>query len=36
MLEALVRHPRQVLRREQLLSHVWAYDHDPGSNLVDV
>ena len=29
-------HPGQVLSREQLLSHVWGYDHDPGSNVVDV
>ena len=28
--------PGQVLSREQLLSHVWGYDHDPGSNVVDV
>jgi DNA-binding response OmpR family regulator len=26
----------QVLSREQLLSHVWGYDFDPGSNVVDV
>jgi DNA-binding response OmpR family regulator len=25
-----------VLSREQLLSHVWGYDFDPGSNVVDV
>jgi DNA-binding response OmpR family regulator len=25
-----------VLSREQLLSNVWGYDHDPGSNVVDV
>jgi len=24
------------LTREQLLSHVWGYDFDPGSNVVDV
>jgi DNA-binding response OmpR family regulator len=36
MLEVLMRHPGQVLAREQLLSHVWGYDHDPGSNVVDV
>ena len=30
------RHPGQVLAREQLLSHVWGYDYDPGSNVVDV
>ena len=31
-----MRHPGQVLSREQLLSHVWGYDHDPGSNVIDV
>jgi DNA-binding response OmpR family regulator len=36
MLEVLMRHPGQVLSREQLISHVWGYDHDPGSNVVDV
>ncbi len=36
MLETFMRHPGQVLTREQLLSHVWGYDHDPGSNVVDV
>lgn len=36
MLEVLLRHPGQVLSREQLLSHVWGYQHDPGSNVVDV
>jgi DNA-binding response OmpR family regulator len=25
-----------VLSREQLLDHVWGYDFDPGSNVVDV
>jgi DNA-binding response OmpR family regulator len=34
--ETLMRHPDQVLSREQLLSHVWGYDFDPGSNIVDV
>jgi len=34
--EMLMRHPGQVLSREQLLSHVWGYDFDPGSNVVDV
>jgi two-component system copper resistance phosphate regulon response regulator CusR len=34
--ELLLRHPRQVLSREQILSHVWGYDYDPGSNVVDV
>jgi DNA-binding response OmpR family regulator len=36
MLEFLMRHAGQVLAREQLLSHVWGYDYDPGSNVVDV
>ena len=36
MLETFMRHPDQVLSREQLLSHVWGYDYDPGSNVVDV
>jgi DNA-binding response OmpR family regulator len=34
--EKLFRHPGQVMSREQLLSHVWGYDYDPGSNVVDV
>jgi DNA-binding response OmpR family regulator len=34
--ETFFRHPGQVLSREQLLSHVWGYDYDPGSNVVDV
>jgi len=34
--ETLLRHVGQVLSREQLLSHVWGYDFDPGSNVVDV
>jgi two-component system copper resistance phosphate regulon response regulator CusR len=34
--EFFFRHPGQVLSREQLLSHVWGYDFDPGSNIVDV
>ena len=36
LLETLMRHPGQMLSREQLLSHVWGYDYDPGSNVVDV
>ncbi|SDH74667.1 DNA-binding response regulator, OmpR family, contains REC and winged-helix (wHTH) domain [Sinosporangium album] len=34
--EVFFRHPDQVLTREQLLSHVWGFDFDPGSNVVDV
>jgi len=36
LLETFMRHAGQVLAREQLLSHVWGYDYDPGSNVVDV
>ncbi|MGH3785535.1 MAG: response regulator transcription factor [Pseudonocardiaceae bacterium] len=36
LLELFLRHPGQVLSREQILSHVWGYDYDPGSNIVDV
>ena len=34
--EMLMRHPGQVLSREQLLSQVWGYDYDPCSNVVEV
>jgi two-component system copper resistance phosphate regulon response regulator CusR len=34
--EVFFRNPEQVLSREQLLSSVWGYDYDPGSNIVDV
>jgi len=34
--ETFLRNPDQVLSREQLLSRVWGYDFDPGSNVVDV
>ena len=34
--EEFVRHPGQVLSREQLLSRVWGLDFDPGSNVVEV
>ena len=36
LLETFLRNPEQVLSREQLLSRVWGYDFDPGSNVVDV
>ena len=34
--EEFLSHPDQVLSREQLLSRVWGFDFDPGSNVVDV
>ena len=36
LLETFMRHPKQVLSREQLLSRVWGLSFDPNSNLVDV
>ncbi len=36
LLEYFLRHPRQVLTRDQLLAGVWGYDADASSNLVDV
>ena len=36
LLEIFMRHPGQIMTREQLLDHVWGYDYDPGSNVVDV
>jgi DNA-binding response OmpR family regulator len=34
--EMFFEHAGHVLSREQLLSRVWGYDFDPGSNVVDV
>ncbi len=36
VLETLMRHPDQVMSRQQLLSAAWGYDFDPRSNVVDV
>ena len=36
LLEHFMRHPRQVLSRQQLLSAIWDYSFDPGSNVVSV
>lgn len=36
LLEFFLRHPEQVLSHEQLLSRVWGYDFDPGSNVIEV
>ena len=33
--EIFLTNPGQVLSREQLLSRVWGYDYDPGSNIVE-
>jgi DNA-binding response OmpR family regulator len=31
-----MRHAGEMVSKEQLLSSVWRYDFDPGSNVVDV
>jgi DNA-binding response OmpR family regulator len=36
LLEHLMRSPGRVLTRVQICEQVWAYDFDPGTNLVDV
>ncbi len=36
LLEYFLRHPAQVLSRAQILNHVWGYNFDPESNVVDV
>jgi two-component system response regulator MprA len=36
LLELFMRHPRQVLSREQILQDVWGFDYRGDSNLVDV
>jgi two-component system response regulator MprA len=36
VLEHFLRHPRQVLEREQLLESVWGVDSETISNVVDV
>jgi two-component system OmpR family response regulator len=36
LLVYLMRHRGQVLSREQILSAVWGYQHDPATNVVDV
>jgi len=36
LLELFMRSPTAVLSRSRILSEVWDYDFDPGSNVVDV
>ncbi len=36
LLEMFLRHPRQVLARDQLLSSIWGFDFGPTSNSLDV
>jgi len=35
-LELLMRSPDRVFTRTQILEHVWGYDFDPQTNVVDV
>ncbi len=36
LLEYLMRSPGRVLTRTQILEHVWGYDFNPSTNVVDV
>ena len=36
LLEYLMRSPGRVFTRTQILAHVWGYDFDPSTNVVDV
>jgi two-component system, OmpR family, response regulator len=36
LLEYFMRHPGRVLSKTMILSHVWGYSFDPGTNVVDV
>ena len=36
LLEYLMRHPNQVLTREQIMDHVWGYDFASLTNVVDL
>jgi DNA-binding response OmpR family regulator len=36
LLVYLLRHEGRVVSREEILSTVWGYDHDPATNVVDV
>jgi DNA-binding response OmpR family regulator len=36
LLEVMLRHPRQVLSREQLCQQVWGYAFEGESNFIDV
>lgn len=36
LLELLARHVGKTLSRDQILDHVWGYDADPASNVVDL
>jgi two-component system response regulator MprA len=35
-LELFMRHPRQVLTRDQIMEEVWGLDYDGESNVIEV
>lgn len=36
LLECLVRHPNVILSREQIREHIWDFDYEGESNIIDV
>lgn len=36
LLECLVRHPNVILSREQIREHIWDFDYEGESNVIDV
>jgi two-component system OmpR family response regulator len=36
LLEFMMRNPGQLLSRRLIFEHVWEYNFDPGTNLIDV
>lgn len=36
LLETLMRHPQQILSRNQIIEHVWNMEFDSGSKLIEV
>ena len=36
LLEYLMRNPERVLTKTMIMEHVWEYDFDPQTNVVDV
>ena len=36
LLEYFLRHPNQVLTRNQILDHVWGYDAEPGASVIEI
>lgn len=36
LLQLFLHHPDQVLERDRIISHVWGFDYDPASNVLEV